>query len=81
MSNNEQYYKIYNILKKLGFKSSLFGTKLLIKAILIANKYNDYYKVDKIYSIISKEYKNLSSIEVKNYIAYSINSRNKDTSK
>lgn len=55
MSNNKQYYEIYKILKQLGFKSSLRGTKLLIRVVLKASALNDYYTLNDIYSVISKE--------------------------
>lgn len=83
MSKNEKYYKIYNILKQLGFKTSLVGTKLLIKVVLKASSYDDdyYYDINSIYSIISQEQKNLSFDDIKFTIFYSINNRKKDISK
>lgn len=80
MSNNKQYYEIYKILKQLGFKSSLRGTKLLIKVILKAFTYNDYFNLNDIYSTISQE-TNLSLSTIKTLIFYSINHRKKDISK
>ena len=76
MSNNKQYYEIYKILKQLGFKSSLRGTKLLIKVILKAFTYNDYFNLNDIYSTISQE-TNLSLSTIKTLIFYSINHRKK----
>lgn len=83
MSRNEKYYKIYNILKQLGFKTSLVGTKLLIKVILKASSYNDdyYYDLNDIYLIISHEQKDVSFDDIKFTIFYSINNRKKDISK
>ena len=81
MSNNQKYYQIYNILKRLGFRSHLYGTKLLIKAILIVSTQSDHYNIKDIYSAISlslkKENKNISPEEVKSLIYYSINNRKK----
>lgn len=80
MSNNKQYYKIYRILKQLGFKTNLCGTKLLIKVIIKAYTLDDYYTLNKIYTIISQE-THLSVNDISILIFNSINSRKKDTSK
>ena len=80
MSNNKQYYKIYRILKQLGFKTNLCGTKLLIKVILKAYTLDDYYTLNKIYTIISQE-THLSVNDISILIFNSINSRKKDISK
>ena len=80
MSNNKQYYQIYRILKQLGFKSSLYGTKLLIKVILKASALDDYYTLNDIYSVISQE-TDLSINDISVLIFNSLNSRKKDISK
>ena len=80
MSNNKQYYQIYRILKQLGFKSSLYGTKLLIKVILKASALDDYYTLNDIYSVISQE-TDLSVNDISVLVFNSLNSRKKDISK
>ena len=80
MSNNKQYYQIYRILKQLGFKSSLYGTKLLIKVILKASALDDYYTLNDIYSVISQE-TDLSINDISVLVFNSLNSRKKDISK
>lgn len=80
MSNNKQYYQIYRILKQLGFKSSLYGTKLLIKVILKASTLDDYYTLNDIYSVISQE-TDLSVNDISVLVFNSLNSRKKDISK
>ena len=80
MSNNKQYYQIYRILKQLGFKSSLYGTKLLIKVILKASTLDDYYTLNDIYSVISQE-TDLSINDISVLVFNSLNSRKKDISK
>ena len=80
MSNNKQYYEIYKILKQLGFKMSLYGSKLLIKVILNASALDDYYTLNDIYSIISQE-TCLSINDINVLIFNSLNTRKKDISK
>lgn len=80
MSNNKQYYEIYKILKQLGFKSSLRGTKLLIRVVLKASALNDYYTLNDIYSVISKEV-HISKKDISVLIFNSLNNRKKDISK
>ena len=72
MSNNKQYYQIYRILKQLGFKSSLYGTKLFAL--------DDYYTLNDIYSVISQE-TDLSVNDISVLVFNSLNSRKKDISK
>ena len=67
-------------LKQLGFKSSLYGTKLLIKVILKASALDDYYTLNDIYSVISQE-TDLSINDISVLIFNSLNSRKKDISK
>ena len=67
-------------LKQLGFKSSLYGTKLLIKVILKASTLDDYYTLNDIYSVISQE-TDLSINDISVLIFNSLNSRKKDISK
>ena len=76
MSNNKQYYQIYRILKQLGFKSSLYGTKLLIKVILKASALDDNYTLNDIYSVISQE-TDLSVNDISVLVFNSLNSRKK----
>ena len=67
-------------LKQLGFKSSLYGTKLLIKVILKASALDDYYTLNDIYSVISQE-TDLSINDISVLVFNSLNSRKKDISK
>ena len=67
-------------LKQLGFKSSLYGTKLLIKVILKASTLDDYYTLNDIYSVISQE-TDLSVNDILVLVFNSLNSRKKDISK
>ena len=67
-------------LKQLGFKSSLYGTKLLIKVILKASALDDYYTLNDIYSVISQE-TDLSVNDILVLVFNSLNSRKKDISK
>ena len=67
-------------LKQLGFKSSLYGTKLLIKVILKASALDDYYTLNDIYSVISQE-TDLSVNDISVLVFNSLNSRKKDISK
>lgn len=77
---NKKYYDIYLILKKLGFKSSNYGTKLLTKVILEASKSEDEIHLKDIYSTISKT-NNIPPNDIQRLIFYAINSRNKNLSK
>ena len=63
-------------LKQLGFKSSLYGTKLLIKVILKASALDDYYTLNDIYSVISQE-TDLSVNDISVLVFNSLNSRKK----
>ena len=63
-------------LKQLGFKSSLYGTKLLIKVILKASALDDYYTLNDIYSVISQE-TDLSINDISVLVFNSLNSRKK----
>lgn len=74
--NNKTYYKIYNVLKLLGLKSSHNGTRMIIKCILIIHKQNnEYIPLEKVYSIVSKELKSISQKEIRYCIKYAIDNR------
>lgn len=73
---------IYNILQKLGLISTLKGTKLLIKAILIIiNSQEEFIIFEDIYKQIALKYKTFNSVQIRNSIKYAIDNRNEQKSK
>ncbi len=79
--NPKQVIEIYNLLRSLGLNMSLKGSKLLNKAIQIMITCNDeFITSNDIYSLISKEYCHSTPKQIKNHIAYCLNSRIKEKS-
>ena len=77
---NKRHHEIYLMLKKLGFKSSNYGTKLLIEVIIEASKSEDEICLADIYSTISKSSK-LTPNNIKKLIFYAIKKKKKNLSK
>ncbi len=68
--------EIYNILRKLGIKTSNQGAKLIYLAIVIIINYNiEFIKLEDIYEIISKQIKNMNKFQIRRSIQYAIDSR------
>ena len=67
-------FEIYNILRKLGIKTSNQGAKLIYLAIvIIINSDMEFIKLEDIYELISKQ----SKFQIRRAIQYAIDSRNK----
>lgn len=59
--NKKLVIEIYNILRKLGIKTSNQGAKLIYLAIVIIINYNiKFIKLEDIYELISKQAKNMN---------------------
>lgn len=70
-------FEIYNKLRLLGIKTSNQGAKLIYLAILIIiNSNDDLIKMEEVYSTISKQLKNINSLQIRRSIQYAIDSRN-----
>lgn len=71
-------FEIYNILRKLGIKTSNQGSKLIYLAIvIIINSDMEFIKLEDIYELISKQIKSMSKFQIRRAIQYAIDSRNK----
>lgn len=71
-------FEIYNKLRLLGIKTSNQGAKLIYLAILIIiNSNNEFMKLEEVYYIISQEIGNISTLQIRRSIQYTIDSRNK----
>ena len=71
-------FEIYNILRKLGIKTSNQGAKLIYLAIvIIINSDMEFIKLEDIYELISKQIKSMSKFQIRRAIQYAIDSRNK----
>ena len=67
---------IYNILRKLGIKTSNQGAKLIYLAIVIVINSNiEFIKLEDIYELISKQVKNMNKFQIRRSIQYAIDSR------
>lgn len=67
---------IYNILRKLGIKTSNQGTKLIYLAIvIIINSNIEFIIIEDIYELISKQIKSMSKLQIKRSIQYIIDNR------
>lgn len=74
--NKKLVLEIYNILRKLGIKTSNQGAKLIYLAIVIIINYNiEFIKLEDIYEIISKQVKNMNKFQIRRSIQYAIDSR------
>lgn len=68
--------EIYNILRKLGIKTSNQGAKLIYLAIVIIINYNiEFIKLEDIYELISKQIKNMNKFQIRRSIQYAIDNR------
>ena len=69
-------FEIYNILRKLGIKTSNQGAKLIYLAIvIIINSDMEFIKLEDIYEIISKQIKSMNKFQIRRSIQYAIDSR------
>lgn len=88
MNNNckviksSKYYEINSILRLLGLKTNMNGTKLIRKCIFyIINSDNDFYILEDIFQEIILNYPELNSKQIRSEIGYALNSRNERLSK
>ena len=69
-------FDTYNILRKLGIKTSNQGAKLIYLAIIIlANSDMEFIKLENIYEQISKQIKSMNKFQIRRSIQYAIDSR------
>ena len=87
MNNNckvikyNNYYEINNILRLLGLKTNMNGTKLIRKCIYhIISSNNEFYILENIFQEIILNYPKLNSKQIRSEIGYALNSRNKNLS-
>lgn len=82
LSKKEIAFKVYNILRLLGIKTSNNGAKLIYFSVLIALYSNqDFLNLKSIYSVINAKYKNTTEFQIRRSIQYAIDSRNVKKSK
>ena len=68
--------KVFNLIKRLGIKTSTVGMKYILSVILIGyNSYSDIMNFEKIYKKIGKKY-NVSPSTIRNAIQHSLDHRN-----
>ncbi len=73
--------KPFNLLKQLGIKTSLKGTRFMLDAISITIHYeNEYFDLENIYKKLSSKY-DLSTSYIKWAIKYALDTRNINLSK
>ncbi|MBO5397760.1 MAG: hypothetical protein J6A36_02340 [Clostridia bacterium] len=72
----KQVITIFNILRDIGINTTHKGSKYLNKAIqLLLTQNNDIVVIENVYFAIANYYGNISAKQVKNSIAYALNSR------
>ena len=74
--NSKQVIIIFNILRSIGLNTSHRGTKYINKAIqIMLMSDSDIFTIEDIYINIANTYGNITPKQVKNDIAYTLNSR------
>jgi len=82
LNKKEIAFKVYNILRLLGIKTSNNGAKLIYLSVLIALSSNQVFlNLKSIYSVINNQYKNTTEFQIRRSIQYAIDSRNIKKSK
>ena len=72
--------KVYNILRRLGFRPNNVGTEFILKAILLIQDIDATINIGLIYEKIANESNTLTAKNVRMAISYAITHRNEDKS-